>query len=67
MYWYYGGDYIKLSLSLNIIILHRLRNKFLQLILIFLDSAILNQKVENAGVAFVKGVNERNEFFEKKK
>ena len=26
-----------------------------------------NQSVENAGVAFVKGANERNEFFEKKK
>ena len=25
-----------------------------------------NQSVENAGVAFVKGANERNEFFEKK-
>ena len=24
-----------------------------------------NQSVENAGVAFVKGANERNEFFEK--
>ena len=29
-----------LSLSLNIFILHRLRNKFLQLILISLDSAM---------------------------
>ena len=27
----------------------------------------LNQSVENAGVAFVKGAHERNEFFEKKK
>ena len=27
----------------------------------------LNQSVENAGVAFVKGPDERNEFFEKKK
>ena len=26
-----------------------------------------NQSVENAGVAFVKGANERNGFFEKKK
>ena len=26
-----------------------------------------NQSVENAGVAFVKGTNERNEFFEKNK
>ena len=25
----------------------------------------LNQSVENAGVAFVKGANERNKFFEK--
>ena len=25
----------------------------------------MNQSVENAGVAFVKGTNERNEFFEK--
>ena len=25
----------------------------------------LNQSVENTGVAFVKGANERNEFFEK--
>ena len=24
-----------------------------------------NQSVENAGVAFVKGANERNEFFER--
>ena len=26
----------------------------------------INQSVENAGVAFVKGANERNKFFEKK-
>ena len=26
-----------------------------------------NQSIENAGGAFVKGANERNEFFEKKK
>ena len=26
-----------------------------------------NQSAENAGVAFVKGANERNEFFEKNK
>ena len=26
---------------------------------------ILNQNVENAGVAFVKGVDERNNYFEK--
>ena len=26
--------------------------------------AVKNQSVENAGVAFVKGANERNEFFE---
>ena len=25
----------------------------------------INQSVENAGVAFVKGANERNEFFKK--
>ena len=30
------------------------------------DFAIIDQNVENAGVAFVKGANERNEFFEKK-
>ena len=28
---------------------------------------MINQRVENAGVAFVKGADERNEFFEKKK
>ena len=28
---------------------------------------LLNQSVENAGEAFVKGANERNEFFEKNK
>ena len=27
--------------------------------------AYLNQSIENADVAFVKGANERNEFFEK--
>ena len=26
---------------------------------------MINQSVENAGVAFVKGANERNELFEK--
>ena len=26
---------------------------------------VFNQSVENAGVAFVKGANERNKFFEK--
>ena len=33
--------YCSITFSLNIFILHRLRNKFLQLILISLDSAIL--------------------------
>ena len=33
----------------------------------FLHNHIRNQSVENADVAFVKGANERNEFFEKKK
>ena len=29
------------------------------------NNNVKNQGVENAGVAFVKGANERNEFFEK--
>ena len=29
--------------------------------------SMVNQSAENAGVAFVKGTHERNEFFEKKK
>ena len=29
------------------------------------DDPEVNQSVENAGVAFVKGANERNELFEK--
>ena len=29
------------------------------------DDASENQSVENAGVAFVKGANKRNEFFKK--
>ena len=38
-----------------------------QSILIKKQKLIKYQSVENAGVAFVKGANERNEFFEKKK
>ena len=30
------------------------------------SATVLNQSVENVGVAFVKGANERNESFEKK-
>ena len=30
------------------------------------SSLVRNQSTENAGVAFVKGANERNEFLEKK-
>ena len=42
-----------------------IRDLILKTLLVW--AVVTNQSVENAGVAFVKGANERNELFEKNK
>ena len=56
MLWIWNGIFCQL-------IYPRIQSRILRL----QNEAIRNQSVENAGVAFVKGANERNSFFEKKK